>query len=318
MMTDELVWPPLPTELTTNADAIKARAEAIAAATVDLAKGDRTAGAAAAKAALELNQKLVDALAAIVTAGIDRARSGAQFVQTAASAIAGIYTGVLAALFVADHPAPFRSFIPMLFLGFAIALATFYLAFLAPGNLLKRPEFKGIPAEDMWVRLQYVSVWTREIALRRASALRAAVLSLFVGLLFLPVALVHLPATLALPLINPQAATTAPMSDGTASAGAVGAPRPTAIPWPSPTVLPEASLSAVLYAAQLEQFRTTLSKTGVDPADVSDRDEQTAWRIAGAALVLVLLFWANPLRLYRPKTPATDEVVVPEQAASPR
>jgi hypothetical protein len=272
-------WPPLPQSLRADPKAQEAWATAVATAIVEAEKSARAVDADRAKEAADLNQKLTDTLATISIGGIERARGGAQFVQTASTALAGLYTGVLGVLFVADQPAPVRSLIPALFLGLAVVLATYYLAFVVPGTNMDRPEFQNIPAEDLWERLNYISLWVRQVVFRRAGALRAAVVSLFFGLVFLPIGLASVPTDWSLPLLPASTAT------------------PSAIDWPSPTVLPDPALSVALYTAQLDQFRKGLTQA---PTAAASRDDIVAWLLALAAVVIVGVVWNDPLRLWTP------------------
>jgi len=282
-MPEPKVWPALPPDLVDDQKAHEAWASAIAEAVVDAEKTVRGVGAARAKSEDDLNQKLADTLTTLTVGGIDRARTGAQFIQTAATAIAGLYTGVLAVLFVADQAAPIRSFIPVLFLGLAVVLATYYLAFVVPGTGIARPAYENNNDADVWVRLNYVSLWVRRIVFRRAGALRAAVICLFFGLLFLPIGVAHLPPDLdiqGLPAPEP-----AKQSD---------------VIWPAPTILPDASLSVALYTAQLAEFRDNLPGKSSGTPDTTARDELAAWVAALLALVVVGYFWWDPFGHWRP------------------
>jgi hypothetical protein len=277
-------WPPLPPQVADEPKAKEAWASAIGTAIVDAEKVARGTESARAKTADELNQKLAETLTTLSVGAIDRARTGAQFIQTAATAIAGLYTGVLAVLFVADQAAPIRSFIPVLFLGLAVVLATYYLAFVVPGTRMDRPDYQNINDADLWVRLNYVSRWVRRIVFRRGGALRAAVVSLFFGLLFLPVGVAHLPANLKIQgLPEPKITTTSEVN------------------WPAPTILPDPSLSVVLYTAQLEEFRENLPAASSGVPDTTARDDVAAWSAALLALVVVVYFWWDPLGRWRPE-----------------
>jgi hypothetical protein len=300
-------WPALPPEAT-DPETEKVRRTAIANAEIDLAKARRIAPAAQAKQQDELNQKLAETLTGLTTGGVDRARKGAEFLQTAASAIAVLYTGMLTALKVADHPAPARSLVPMLFLGLAIAFATYYLGFVRPGKPLDRPNFANVPEEDLWVRLNYVSTWVRQITLARARALRAGVVSLFAGLFLLPIGLIDFPTTLI-----PTTTTASGGASGSTGTATTPTPKPTpTIAWPSPSPdLPNASLAAVLYAAQLEEFRKTLK---ADSADSSKTDEASrnnvAFWLTVAGLIAVILVLS--LNTFDPGPTEPGKVIGPE------
>jgi hypothetical protein len=278
-----LPWPDLPDDLKDDAKAKEARATAIGTAIVDAEKAAREVPAARAQSSDDLNQKLAETLTTISTGAIERARSGAQFVQTASTAIAGLYTGVLGVLFVSDHAAPGRAFIPALFLGLAVALATYYLAFVVPGTRMQRPVFQNVNDADLWVRLNYVSMWARRIVFRRAGSLRAAVVCLFLGLVFLPIGVAKVPADVHIQFLPEP----------------VDRPA-TTIDWPKPTILDTPQLSVALYTAQLEEFRENLPPAQSGP-DSTARDDTAAWGLALLGLLIVLLVWWDPLGLWRPE-----------------
>lgn len=194
---------------------------------------------------------------------------------------------MLGVLFVADQAAPSRSFIPMLFLGLAVALATFYLAFVVPGAGMWPPQYDSIPDKDMWTRLNYVSTWVRRIVFPRASALRAAVISLFFGLAFLPVGIAHLPPELSVPLVPVPAVST-----------------PAAIVWPEPRTLGDPDLSVVLYTAQLEEFRERLPPATSATPDTTARDNAVAWSLALVGFLIIALIAWNPFGWWKPEETA--------------
>ena len=101
---------------------------------LDLAKSDETDASAARKSEsdleVELRKQFHSTIIEVAKGGIERARDSAKYVQTAATAIMAVYTGVLALVFsVTDNPLPLRGAWAAVFLGLAIALATAYLAF---------------------------------------------------------------------------------------------------------------------------------------------------------------------------------------------
>jgi hypothetical protein len=120
----------------------------------------------------------------------ERAKSAAQFVQTAASAVGTIYAGMLALAFKADAVATRltpRALAPALFLGLAIAGATSFLAFFTRGRPIAGVELTGDFEGSHIARLNAFIQWSSELAARRVSFLRAAVISLAVGIVMLPV-----------------------------------------------------------------------------------------------------------------------------------
>src|SRR5688572_10067084 len=104
-------WPPVPDGFQNDAAMLKYRAEKIVDAEVGLEKELRAAKRGPATSptvtmSFALEQKLHETLFTVATGAVERARSGAQFVQTAASAIGVLYTGVLAVIFVSETPVP--------------------------------------------------------------------------------------------------------------------------------------------------------------------------------------------------------------------
>jgi hypothetical protein len=121
----------------------------------------------------------------VAEASVDRARAGAQFVQTAAAAIVTLYTGSLALAFsIKDNPLPLRAVMPAFFLAIAIAFAAYYLAFPSKsvGNS-DVPSDANDPPEKWFTTYED---WMRKIVLRRAWALRSSVIALLLGAVFLP------------------------------------------------------------------------------------------------------------------------------------
>lgn len=188
-------WPSLPDGWQGDKALQKLRAEKILDAEIELEKARRAAAEANPRSSmtLALEQKLHETLYSVAAASIDRARAGAQFVQTAASAIGVLYTGVLAVIFVSDTPVPARGFLPTLFFAIAIGFATAYLAFVNKMDPLKRPKLYGSLAEDIWQRTNFLARYARAIVLQRAPLLRGAVISLAFGVVLLPVAVFELP-----------------------------------------------------------------------------------------------------------------------------
>jgi hypothetical protein len=115
---------------------------------------------------------------------VDRARSGAEFVEKAAASVATVYAGVLGLAFsVSDNPLPLRGLIPAVFLGLAIAGAAYYLAYPShSASTLETPDDDG--SLEQWTNT--FTELTRRMVSRRGWALRAGIVSLAFGALFLP------------------------------------------------------------------------------------------------------------------------------------
>jgi len=160
-------------------------------------------------------------------AQIDRSITRGQAVFTAAGAIGTIYTGILGLAFSvsqAGHFLPARGLIPAVFLGLAIACTSVYLAYIKvpPGTpsgvpplrtfLYSRqpsgqeePEATQPSGQDKLQRVSFLPSqrlldernafiqWIEQEVIVRLPWLRAAVVSLALGVLFLPIAFVGLP-----------------------------------------------------------------------------------------------------------------------------
>jgi hypothetical protein len=285
-------WPPVPEGWQNDKAMQKLRVEKIIGAEIELEQDKRAAAPAAnptSTMSFALEQKLHETLYTVATGSIDRARSGAQFVQTAASAIGVLYTGVLAVIFVSDTPVPARGFIPTLFLAASIGLATAYLAFVNKMDPMKRPTEWGSLAEDIWQRTNFLSRYARAIVLQRAPLLRAAVISLAFGVVLLPIALIQVPTAKS---TNDQAAE---------------------IAWPSAPAIEPKEVAVVLYQHQLDEFVKTI-----------DTKKSTSSRVEdGIAVIIALiglvLVWATATnRLWKDVRTDPDGAVVVAPAAAPR
>ncbi len=131
--------------------------------------------------------KFQTALYTLSTGSLDRARAGAEMVQKASAAIATLYTGVLALVFsVTDHPLPARGILAPLFLGLAVVLSTAYVAYLRPtSGYTPGPEPALGLEPKSFQRLNALIKTANDIAGRRSGALRAGVVALGVGLVFM-------------------------------------------------------------------------------------------------------------------------------------
>lgn len=159
-------------------DDAAARTAARVALASDLLRAQRSAEE-------ELNKLYHSTIATVATGAIDRARDSAKFVQTAATAVFALYTGLLGLVFsVTDNPLPLRGIWAGVFLGLAVALATAYLAFL------KRPAPLplSLPGRSLTqlqhARTAYLTRWVNAAVNNRRWALRASVVSLAFGVGF--------------------------------------------------------------------------------------------------------------------------------------
>lgn len=224
----------------------KERLKQILAAEIEIEKNRRVDAAKPPSTETEdhVTKKLIEQMLATSAASIDRARKGAEFVQTAASAIGVLYTGVLTLMFsVAENPLPVRGLIPTIFLAAAVVFATFYLSFLTDASTIDEPNVVGTPTQRALIMANFLTRWTRNVTRNRVGMLRAAVMSMAVGVALLPIGLISIPGP---------------------DLGGAAAAQPE-IPWPTPEALAEPELAAVLYDHQLDQFASTLGGAPPDP-----------------------------------------------------
>jgi hypothetical protein len=227
-----------------------------------------------------VEDKLVEQMLSITADSINRTRSGAQFVQTAASAVGVLYTGILALMFsVASHPLPARGMLPTLFFAAAVVLATIYLSFLSDAGDVLPPKIEGDRLVQKLLLANFLTTWVRKTTRNRAPALRAAVASLAVGVALLPIGLLSIPGD--------------------------GPPAPTAIDWPAPPAIADPDLAALLYERQLDQFVERLDAAGaVAPLQVTLGGLTVAVQdlvalalaLAGAAVIAVVAVPADRWR----------------------
>lgn len=127
---------------------------------------------------------------------LERSRQAAEAVRNAAAAIGVIYTAVLGLAFSIDQPLPPRGLVAAAFLGLAIVFATAYVGWLPTtveeSSGIEWPVDTGNLRSDSEVRTSTFILWMRRASLQRASFLRAGVVALGFGVLFLPVAFISL------------------------------------------------------------------------------------------------------------------------------
>ena len=207
----------------------------------------------------------------VAKAAVERARSGAQFVQTAAAAVVTLYTGALAVAFSAtSSPLPLRGLIPAVYLGLAVALAAFYLAF--PSTTVERvsiPPAAGSTEEPAAWFTSFTG-WTQGIILRRRTALRTALFALLLGVIFLPTPFVKVKTS------TPTA--------------------PKLTEWPTKTSvgnvqldLSDIQLQRILYRAQVAEVAKLREKAAPQPkGEFTVRERWVWWAFAGGLLFLLL------------------------------
>lgn len=173
-------------------------------------------------------------LTALASGSIDRSRSGAAAVVTAASAIAAVYSGLLGYVFSIDEsPLAARALLAPIFLAVAITLSTAYLAYITATKRTTGIEVSTGWASGIYERTNQFIGYTKRIVERRIWMLQTAVVALGLGV-----------ACIALPFIAPGATAAEPIATSTSIVRTWPAP-------PAASGTPE--LDALLYQAQLEQ-----------------------------------------------------------------
>jgi hypothetical protein len=236
-----------------------------------------------------------DAVLTVAKGGIDRARGSAEFVQKGATAIFALYTGALTLAFsVTNNPLPARGILPSLFLGFAVLLATAYLAFLTRGDRVKDPADAAGVAEAQLNRIRTFVAWTNTSVLNRAPLLRCAVVALGIGVVSLPAPFLTPPSDQPVASIVCSAGQEKEPTTGTCLA-----------PWPAvPTgTAADAPLRQKLYEAQLAEV--TASRAAARSGATAAPDD-TSWVIwagtIGMFLIFVPLLLAGLGKLFRKLT----------------
>lgn len=143
------------------------------------------------KAELEAEHALAkiihDARVEVSKSAVERGRSAADFVRNAAAGLITLYTAILGLSFSATKTRlPIRGVVPAVLLGLAIVFATAYVAWLKKAPSVPAPVPHASLSEYQERRLNSFTMWASSVALGRAYALHAAVLSLGLGAIFLP------------------------------------------------------------------------------------------------------------------------------------
>lgn len=239
----------------------------------------------------ELQKAFHADLAEVAKASLERSRAAGEFIQKAAGAIATLYTGVLAVSFsVADRPLPARGAMPAIFLGLAIALSSVYVGYLTKTKDTAGPTPHSAPRVYQLRRSATLLLWIRNSTLNRVYWLRASVVSLGMGVLFLPIAFV------------------APLGDG--ADGAEGEAPPTATPagveegltdavlppWPSPSPAGNIRLQREVFAAMVAETAAARQSVIEEAADETETTSDTEGELPfGLVFVGLLAVFLGPL-----------------------
>lgn len=219
-------------------------------------------------------------LYSIATGGLERAKNGAATVQAASTAIAALYTGVLGLVFSAQGTAfPLRGLITPLFLGVAVVLSTYYLAFILPTYKILVTPPGGRTTVGLNVRSRVVDVGdvVDRTVRRRSWAIRAGVVALAVGLV-----------GMALPFLSSDSLSPPETSTTDAS-----------IDWPTPppvdTSSPgEVELGKILYQGQIDHFRAHLDDKPPATNGYIENPDFFWWALiygAAAVILVPILLW---------------------------
>lgn len=236
------------------------------------------------------HEKLFESMLATAGGAIDRARSGAQWIETAAAAIIGIYTGIFGALFVVGtNPLPVRGIVPAIFLAASIVLAAFYLAFLTKGKDVGMPLIDVVP--DSARRLQahvsnYVE-WISASVMNRREFLRGAVVSLAFGVLLLPLPFISVPDQWAVYLPG-----TFEVQDQTGEEAATNDDNLLVLPDPQQfTEEIPVELAEIAYQARVDAF---VKASNQAPARNDDAENLFTIYLTGVGVAAVLLTMLGP------------------------
>lgn len=225
----------------------------------------------------------------VAIGALERAKSGASAIQAASAAIAALYSGVLALVFSTEGATfPLRGVVSPIFLGLAVVLATYYLAFIAP----VRDEAKVPPGGLAWQmnvhdRVSYVTRLVNTVVTRRSLAIRAAVVALAIGLAAMP-----------LPFLSGDAfeqatsAATTTRHSATDDAVAGSGSGDESLAWPEPRLDLPMELATILYQEQLDKFVADLYEAdrqqGEHSGYVESLDFFLMAVLLGAAVVALL------------------------------
>ncbi len=138
--------------------------------------------------------------------GIERGRDNAKYIQTAATAVVAIYTGLLGFVYsVTDNPLPVRGLYAAVFFGLAIAFATTYLAFAKRAGSVDAIPATASLSDKQFARTFFFVRWVTTAVRNKRWFIRASVISLAAGVAFIPAAFIapspvpELPAAPTLP-----------------------------------------------------------------------------------------------------------------------
>jgi len=153
------------------------------------------------------HQAVFQAYLDVAKGQIDRSVTRTQFLTTAASAIGTVYTAIIGLSFglgQPNHTLPATGIAPAIFLGLSIALAAYYLAYITSQTHLlnqtattsMQPTASILPIQRLFEERNHLIEWVANTVVSRIHWLHAAVISLAIGIVFLPIPYVALPGWL--------------------------------------------------------------------------------------------------------------------------
>jgi hypothetical protein len=133
-------------------------------------------------------------------AAIDRSIQRAEFLQKVAAAVVSLYTAILALTYAADkskgNTISILGVIPGFFIGISYLLSAFYVSFITRSKDIEETNSDGtLIGEELSQRITFIK-WNRASAMKRISLLQASIISLGIGILFLPIPYIQIPNNL--------------------------------------------------------------------------------------------------------------------------
>lgn len=128
---------------------------------------------------------------------LERSLQRANFVTAAAGTIGTSYAALLALVYSVSstnpNPLPARGIVPAVFLGLSFLLSAIYVGFIRSGTTKGHFIPSGVGGQIEERRMVFFLYWAIGGAMRRAWALRAAVVSLGVGVALIPLPFLQVP-----------------------------------------------------------------------------------------------------------------------------
>ncbi len=145
-------------------------------------------------AASAIEDKLLEAVHTsyleVAKGTLDRSLQRANFVTAVSGAVGTSYAGLLALAYSASaatpRPLPPQGIVPAIFLGLSLLLSAFYVAYVRAGTETRQLIPTGIGGQIQERRMLEFMDYVTDSVVRRAWALRMAIVSLGVGIILIP------------------------------------------------------------------------------------------------------------------------------------